>query len=65
MTKGSQIDQEFIRAIAEMLNAENLVEIEIEKDDFRVRITRSHAPETVHYSAAVPPAAGAPLPVAA
>jgi acetyl-CoA carboxylase biotin carboxyl carrier protein len=57
LTKGSQIDRDFIRAIAEMLNKENLAEIEIEQDEFRVRITRSHAAEVVQYSAALPAAA--------
>ncbi|MCB9993924.1 MAG: acetyl-CoA carboxylase biotin carboxyl carrier protein [Hyphomicrobiaceae bacterium] len=41
MTKASDIDQDLIRAIAELVNDANLAEIEIEKDDFRVRVTRS------------------------
>jgi acetyl-CoA carboxylase biotin carboxyl carrier protein len=51
MTKSSQVDQDLIRAIAELLNKENLAEIEIEQEDFRVRVTRSYANETVNYAA--------------
>jgi acetyl-CoA carboxylase biotin carboxyl carrier protein len=51
MTKSSQVDQDLIRAIAELLNKENLAEIEIEQEDFRVRITRSYANEGVTYAA--------------
>ena len=65
MTKSSQDDQDLIRAIAELLNKENLAEIEIEKEDFRVRVTRSYANEAPTYAAppqyyAPPPAAAAP-----
>ena len=51
MTKSSQVDQDLIRAIAELLNKENLAEIEIEQEDFRVRVTRSYANESVTYAA--------------
>jgi acetyl-CoA carboxylase biotin carboxyl carrier protein len=51
MNKPSQVDQDLIRAIAELLNKENLAEIEIEQDDFRVRVTRSFAKEMVHMAA--------------
>ncbi len=44
----SQVDQDLIRAIAELLNEQNLAEIEIEREDFRVRITRSVAQQVVH-----------------
>ncbi|SMQ65046.1 biotin carboxyl carrier protein [Devosia lucknowensis] len=61
MTKSS-VDQDLIRAIAELLNKENLAEIEIEQDDLRVRVTRSYpteapvyAPQPMQYMA--PPAA--------
>ncbi len=68
MTKASQVDQDLIRAIAELLNKENLAEIEIEQEDFRVRVTRSYANETVTYAAppayASAPAAHAPAPLA-
>ncbi len=63
MTK-SNVDQELIRAIAELLNKEDLAEIEIEQDDLRVRVTRSYpneapvyTPAPQHYAA--PPAAPA------
>jgi acetyl-CoA carboxylase biotin carboxyl carrier protein len=68
MTKSSQVDQDLIRAIAELLNKENLAEIEIEQEDFRVRVTRSYANEGVTYAAPAPqylaPAAAAPAPLA-
>lgn len=51
MTKSSQTDQDLIRAIAELLNKENLAEIEIEREDLRVRVTRSYANESVTYAA--------------
>ena len=66
MTKSSQVDQDLIRTIAELLNKENLAEIEIEQEGFRVRITRSYANEGVTYAA--PPQyfapQGAPAPLA-
>jgi acetyl-CoA carboxylase biotin carboxyl carrier protein len=64
MTKSSQVDQDLIRAIAELLNKENLAEIEIEQEDFRVRVTRSYANEGVTY-AAPPPQYFAPQQAAA
>ncbi len=64
MSKPSQpnheIDQKLIRTIAELLNEADLCEIEIEKDDFRVRVTRSKPAQVAHYSAP----AGAPVPAA-
>jgi acetyl-CoA carboxylase biotin carboxyl carrier protein len=39
----SGIDQDLVRAIAELVNAQNLAEIEIEHDGFRVRVTRAFA----------------------
>lgn len=63
MTKSSQVDQDLIRAIAELLNKENLAEIEIEQEDFRVRVTRSYPVEAPAYAPApqyyAPPAAPA------
>jgi acetyl-CoA carboxylase biotin carboxyl carrier protein len=63
MTKSS-VDQDLIRAIAELLNKENLAEIEIEQDDLRVRVTRSYPVEAPTYAAPMqymaPPAAAAP-----
>lgn len=67
MTKSSQVDQDLIRAIAELLNKENLAEIEIEQEDFRVRVTRSYANEGVTYAAPpqyLAPQAAAPAPLA-
>ena len=53
MTKASaQADQELIRAIAELLNEQDLAEIEIEREDVRVRVTRSFAPQAVQQVAA-------------
>lgn len=61
MTKSSHVDQDLIRSIAQLLNDSDLAEIEIEKDDFRVRVTRSWPSDSpVQYAA--PPVA---TPVAA
>lgn len=63
MTKASpNSDQELIEAIAKLLNEQNLAEIEIERDDLRVRVTRSYATQAVQ-QVAVP--AYAPAPAAA
>ncbi len=51
MTKSS-LDQDLIRAIAELLNKENLAEIEIEQEDLRVRVTRSYPNEAPAYAPA-------------
>ncbi|MCP8882164.1 acetyl-CoA carboxylase biotin carboxyl carrier protein [Devosia sp. XJ19-1] len=70
MTKSS-VDQELIRAIAELLNKENLAEIEIEQEDLRVRVTRSYpheapayAPAPMQYMQAPAAAPAAPAPSA-
>ncbi len=65
MTKASSTaDQELIEAIAKLLNEQNLAEIEIEREDLRVRVTRSYANsavQQVHVPAYAPaPAAAAP-----
>jgi acetyl-CoA carboxylase biotin carboxyl carrier protein len=39
----SQVDQDLLKTIAELLNQQNLAEIEIEQEGFRVRVTRAHA----------------------
>lgn len=67
MTKASQVDQQLIRAIAELLNEQNLAEIEIEREEFRVRVTRSlPSNDVVHVAApAAAPAAPAAPAVAA
>ena len=59
MTKASpKSDQDLIEAIAKLLNEQNLAEIEIEREDLRVRVTRSYATPAVQ-QVAVP--AYAPL----
>ena len=63
MTKASSnSDQDLIEAIAKLLNEQNLAEIEIEREDLRVRVTRSYATQAVQQVsipayAAAPPAA--------
>lgn len=63
MTKSS-VDQDLIRAIAELLNKENLAEIEIEQDDLRVRVTRSYPNEAPACAAAPMQYMAAPAPAA-
>lgn len=74
MTKASQgADQDLIRAIAELLNEQDLAEIEIEREDIRVRVTRSFAtpmqqvaaPAYAPAPATAPAAPQAPAPTAA
>jgi acetyl-CoA carboxylase biotin carboxyl carrier protein len=64
MTKSSSVDQDLIRAIAELINKENLAEIEIEQDEMRIRVTRSYPSEAPVYAQApiqyAAPAAAAP-----
>ncbi|RYG94597.1 MAG: acetyl-CoA carboxylase, biotin carboxyl carrier protein, partial [Alphaproteobacteria bacterium] len=63
MTKASSnSDQDLIEAIAKLLNEQNLAEIEIEREDLRVRVTRSYATQAVQ-QVSVP--AYAPAPAAA
>ena len=63
MTKASpNTDQALIEAIAKLLNEQNLAEIEIERDDLRVRVTRSYANTAVQH---VQVPAYAPAPAAA
>ncbi|HEV2517108.1 MAG TPA: acetyl-CoA carboxylase biotin carboxyl carrier protein [Devosia sp.] len=69
MTKASSpnADQELIEAIAKLLNEQNLAEIEIEREDLRVRVTRSYASQAVQQVAVpayAPAPAAAPAPVA-
>src|SRR5690606_31035799 len=68
MAKISQVDQDLIRTIAELVNEANLAEIELEQDDFRIRVTRTFAKEVVQYAApqyAAPSAPAAPAAPAA
>jgi acetyl-CoA carboxylase biotin carboxyl carrier protein len=65
MTKASSTaDQDLIRAIAELLNEQNLAEIEIEREEVRVRVTRSYPAQSVQHvqapAYAPPPAVAAP-----
>lgn len=62
MPKDTPADQALIEAIAKLLNEQNLAEIEIEREDLRVRVTRSYASTGVQ-QVMVP--AAAPAPVAA
>ena len=57
-------DQSLIEAIAKLLNEQNLAEIEIEREDLRVRVTRSYASSGVQQVMvpAPPPAAQATAP---
>jgi len=66
MTKSSQnADQTLIRAIAKLLNEQNLAEIEIEREDMRVRVTRTFQNQQVAMPAYVQQAAPAPVAPAA
>ncbi|MBN9308485.1 acetyl-CoA carboxylase biotin carboxyl carrier protein [Devosia sp.] len=64
MTKASpNADQDLIEAIARLLNEQNLAEIEIEREDVRVRVTRSYpsqAVQQVSVPAYAPAAVAAP-----
>jgi acetyl-CoA carboxylase biotin carboxyl carrier protein len=60
----SSVDQDLIRTIAELLNEQNLAEIEIEREDFRVRVTRSYA-APAGMAAPMPVYAAAPQPAPA
>jgi len=64
MTKSS-LDQDLIRAIAELLNKEDLAEIEIEQEDLRIRVTRSYPNEAPTYAQAPMQYMAAPAPAAA
>ncbi|RYE10657.1 MAG: acetyl-CoA carboxylase biotin carboxyl carrier protein [Hyphomicrobiales bacterium] len=55
-------DQSLIEAIAKLLNEQNLAEIEIEREDLRVRVTRSYASTGVQQVMVPAPAAMAVAP---
>jgi acetyl-CoA carboxylase biotin carboxyl carrier protein len=57
-------DQSLIEAIAKLLNEQNLAEIEIEREDLRVRVTRSYAATGVQQVMVPAPAAVAAAPAA-
>ena len=61
MPKDSTSDQALIEAIAKLLNEQNLAEIEIEREDLRVRVTRSYASSGVQQMMVPAPAPVAPV----
>lgn len=63
--KKKNIDQSLVRDLANILNETDLTEIEVEQDDFRVRVSRaSTAPVQVAAAAPAPaPAVAPPAPV--
>ena len=71
MPKGSAIDHDLIRALAALLNEEDLSEIEVQQDDFRIRVSRSRGEHVVQVAAPVAamphaaPVGAAPTPVPA
>jgi acetyl-CoA carboxylase biotin carboxyl carrier protein len=60
-SKKTDVDQQLIRDLAGILNDTNLTEIEIESDDFRVRVSRQAA---VAQAFSVPAAVPAAIPQA-
>jgi len=63
----SQVDQDLIKTIAQLLNEQNLAEIEVESEGFKVRVTRSYASPAAPmpvYAPAPPAAITVPSPVA-
>jgi len=61
---GMQVDADLVRQLAEILDATQLTEIEVEDETRRIRVVRKPAPAApaaVHYA---PPAAPQPAPVA-
>lgn len=60
--KKKNIDQTLVRDLANILNETDLTEIEVEQDDFRVRVSRATTAAPV-VAAAPAPAAPAPAPV--
>jgi acetyl-CoA carboxylase biotin carboxyl carrier protein len=60
-SKKNDVDQQLIRDLAGILNDTNLTEIEIESDDFRVRVSRqAAAAQAFSIPAAMPAAVPAP-----
>jgi acetyl-CoA carboxylase biotin carboxyl carrier protein len=56
-TKKPGIDKELIRELAELLKETDLSEIEIEQNDFRIRISRNAPAAPTHVTYAEPPRA--------
>lgn len=64
--KKKNIDQTLVRDLANILNETDLTEIEVEQDDFRVRVSRATTAATQVVAAPAPaPVAAAPAPVSA
>jgi acetyl-CoA carboxylase biotin carboxyl carrier protein len=59
------VDHELIRALAKLLKETDLSEIEIERDDFKVRVARSVTVNAPVYSAPAPAAPASAAPAAA
>ncbi|MGN6764397.1 MAG: acetyl-CoA carboxylase biotin carboxyl carrier protein [Rhizobiaceae bacterium] len=59
-SKKSDIDQQLIRDLAGILNDTNLTEIEVESDDFRVRVSRQAAAAQTFSIPTMPAAVPAP-----
>ncbi|MBN9065550.1 MAG: acetyl-CoA carboxylase biotin carboxyl carrier protein [Rhizobiales bacterium] len=59
-SKKNDIDQQLIRDLAGILNDTNLTEIEVESDDFRVRVSRQAAAAQTFSIPAMPAAVPAP-----
>jgi acetyl-CoA carboxylase biotin carboxyl carrier protein len=64
MNKAAQIDQDLVKAIAELVNQQNLAEIELEVEGFRVRVTRAYASPASPVYATAPQMAAAPAAIA-
>lgn len=58
------IDKDLIRDLAELLSESDLSEIEVEQDDFRIRVARTLSP-ALHQVSMPQPAASAAAPAAA
>ncbi len=61
-----QVDLELVRQLAEMLDATNLTEIEVEDNDRKIRVARTQSVQATSYAPApIPVAAPAPAAVEA
>ena len=60
VAKKPPIDKEMIRDLALLLKETELSEIEIEQDNFRIRVSRHATPAPVQVALAEPPAAAGP-----
>jgi len=62
-SKKQEIDQELIRQLAILLNETDLSEIEVERDDFRIRVARQVSLTTIAPVSAPPQPAPLPEPI--